>query len=168
MARGTVGIRDIYRIVFGKQKMPTDYKAEILTAMLADLDGWGAGLRSRDQADWRAKRYDDARAPGFPFQMRHHGIPYRPRLWLDRPLTGTERQGFHHAVAALESALLLTAIRGKGNRVSHLQPSGTALTVAIRLVRGGGEEPDLKNIAKALRTTEWATKTHTDAIKAAK
>jgi hypothetical protein len=144
--------------------MPLDHQAIILTEALSALDDWGGGLLSRKADDSWWKDFDDQ---PFPFEMRHLGIPYEPKEWLDRPLTESERQGFSRGVKQLALLGLVVPVARYGSRLSHVRLTPRGLAVAIRVVRAKGTEPDLRNIAKALKTSEWATAKHLAATKAA-
>jgi hypothetical protein len=142
----------------------TEGKA-ILTSVLATLDAWGGGLIKNEY--WAKPGLSASYT--WPAQMQEHGVPYEPAVFATHALDACERQRYHRALLHLEAAgLIVRVAAGRGTACTHVRLTPLGVCRAIELVRGAGEEPDVRALRRALHATLWSGRQHLAAVPARK
>jgi hypothetical protein len=143
-----------------------DHEAEILIAIIAELDTWGHALQSdRPQHKWARMFYADNPAE----QLQRWGVPNHAEIFaIGKELTQADRMSFSRSIRRLAGLRLILPIRRHNSRVSHLQITPRGLELGVRLLRQNGAEPDLENITTALKATRWATPEHLSTLETLK
>jgi hypothetical protein len=81
------------------------------------------------------------------------GVPYRPAVWVGRPLPSAARMAWSRAARRLARDGMLRRITHAGrDRVRYVRPTAAGLARAIQLA---GADADVGAIAEALRRTQW-------------
>jgi len=143
-----------------------EYDAVILVESIRLLEFWGYVLRNGDPKDgnylWLKVAYDNPRLDTTAYQIRHFGLPYEPKYWLDRHPTEAERQGFSRAVKRLAGSGLMEPVARYGTRTSHIRMTPKGLETAIKLCPP--DDMDLEAVGIALGHCKWGTAEHVAAV----